>query len=109
MFSLTLTGFASEKITISNGESLLHIGSLDSFELTVNGIESARLLWEALKNNDRQKAELAISLYNKIIPQENYGGEYTGLLWLAQHYFFPEKYDVKREKNPFFREYYHYL
>ena len=109
VLSLSFAGTAAEKIEITNGESLLHIGSLDSFELTVNGIESARLLWNALKDHDIQKAKKAINLYNKIIPLENYGGEYTGILWLAEHYFFPEKYDLKKVTNPFFREYYHFF
>lgn len=106
---LSTNAMAVEKIEIKNGESLLHIGSLDSFELTPNGIESARLLWDALKNKDIQKAQKAIDLYNAIIPKENFGGEYTGLLWLAEHYFFPEKYDVKKVKNPFHIEYYHFF
>lgn len=109
MLCFSLGGLAAEKFEITNCESLLHIGSLDSFELTANGIECARLLWDALKSNDRQKAEIAIRLYNKIIPKENYGGEYTGLLWLAEHYFFPEKYDIKKVTNPFFKEYYHFF
>ena len=68
MLCFSLGGLAAEKFEITNCESLLHIGSLDSFELTANGIECARLLWDALKSNDRQKAEIAIRLYNKIIP-----------------------------------------
>lgn len=105
----SLGAVSAEKFEIKNAESLLHIGSLDSFELTVGGIEAGRVLWEALKNNDVKQAQKAINLYNEIIPKENYGGEYTGLLWLAERYFFPEKYDIKNEKNPFYIEYYHFF
>ncbi len=100
---------AEEKIEIKNGESLIHIGSLDSFELTPNGIEAGRLLWEALKTNDVKIAQQAIDLYKKIIPLENFGGEYSSLQWLCEHRFFPKEFPLSAVENPLHVEFYHFF
>lgn len=83
-----------------DGEALLHIGSLDSFELTAGGIEAGRLLWNALEKNDSAEAERALARYEEIIPKENYGGEYTALAWLATARFFPQRLDPGWTNNP---------
>ena len=83
-----------------DGESLLHIGSLDSFELTAGGIEAGRLLWNALEKNDSAEAERALAQYETIIPKENYGGEYTALAWLCTARFFPQRLDPAWTNNP---------
>jgi ubiquinone/menaquinone biosynthesis C-methylase UbiE len=83
-----------------DGESLLHIGSLDSFELTAGGIEAGRLLWNALENGGRKEAEKALAQYEAIIPKENYGGEYTALAWLCTAKFFPERLSPTWTNNP---------
>ena len=83
-----------------DGESLLHIGSLDSFELTAGGIEAGRLLWNALERHDPKEAEKALAQYAEIIPKENYGGEYTALAWLGTAKFFPERLDPAWTNNP---------
>lgn len=106
---MSFVAVGAEEIRIENEESLLHIGSLDSFELTPNGIEAARLLWEALKNNKFKLAEQAIAIYKDIIPKENFGGEYSGLQWLAEYRFFPQKFDIRKVDNPIFRDYYHFF
>ena len=86
--------------TFGDGESLLHIGSLDSFELTAGGIEAGRLLWNAIDKNDPKEAEKALAQYEIIIPKENYGGEYTALAWLCTAKFFPERLDPSWTNNP---------
>lgn len=83
-----------------DGESLLHIGSLDSFELTAGGIEAGRLLWNALEKRDKSEAEKALARYEEIIPKENYGGEYTALAWLCTAKFFPERLAPAWTNNP---------
>ena len=83
-----------------DGESLLHIGSLDSFELTAGGIEAGRLLWNALEKHDPKEAVKALAQYDTIIPKENYGGEYTALAWLCTAKFFPERLDPAWTNNP---------
>ena len=97
------------KVPIRNKESLIHVGSLDSFELTPRGIEAGRLLYEAVKNNDVALARRAIELYKVIIPEENFGGEYTALLWLAERVV-DEKLRASVEKEmPIHREFYHFF
>ena len=86
--------------TFGDGESLLHIGSLDSFELTAGGIEAGRLLWNALEKHDAKEAAKALAQYDLIIPKENYGGEYTALAWLCVAKFFPERLNPSWTNNP---------
>ena len=94
---------AAEKF--GDGESLLHIGSLDSFELTAGGIEAGRSLWNALTTHDPKEAEKALAQYAEIIPKENYGGEYTALAWLGTAKFFPDRLGETWKDNPCFVTY----
>ena len=92
-----------------DGESLLHIGSLDSFELTAGGVEAGRLLWNALNTGDAKEAEHALARYVDIIPKENYGGEYSALAWLGTARFFPDRLGEDWKNNPCFVAYRDYF
>lgn len=87
-------GSDQPSIQVETSHSLVHIGSLDSFDITPNGIAAARLLLDALEDEDLEAARAAINLYEKIIPQENFGGEYTALQWVAEYLAADD--DVKR-------------
>lgn len=82
-------------ITIENQQSLVHLGSLDSFDITKGGIRCAKLILEYLKKPDPKKLQKAIDTYETLIPNENFGGEYTALEWICRVFLAPE--DV-REK-----------
>src|SRR5262245_36260406 len=71
-------------ITISNRMSLIHLGSLDSFDITKGGKEAAGLILKFLEKGDRDSARIALDIYKKIIPDENFGGEYTALQWFLE-------------------------
>jgi SAM-dependent methyltransferase len=105
--------FAAEpgrpRINVESGRSVVHVGSLDSYDTTAAGTEAARLLLKALSEGDRKAAWQAIELYDELIPAENFGGEYTALRWFAEHFVAPEA--QKRELTSYFltRAYFHYL
>jgi len=73
---------APVKIEITNKKSLVHMGSVDSTDLSKDGIQAGKLLLDYLENRNVKSARDAYDIYTKIIPRENYGGEYTALQWL---------------------------
>jgi predicted methyltransferase len=73
-------------VRVSNADSLVHIGSLDSFDITPSGIAAASLLLHALSQSDLESARAAINIYENLIPTENFGGEYSALLWVAKYF-----------------------
>lgn len=71
-------------LNIPNQKSLVHIGSLDSYDITDKGIDAAQYVYDFLGNGNSTLANIAIEKYNDIIPKENFGGEYTALQWLCE-------------------------
>jgi predicted methyltransferase len=98
-----------DSIRVSDSHSVIHIGSLDSFDITPSGIAAGRLMLKALNDSNLEAARQAISLYDKIIPNENFGGEYTALQWIARYLAATE--DERREltRDPLTAEFIAYL
>ena len=71
-------------LKVNSPASLIHLGSLDSFDVTSGGTSAARLVLAYLEKGDKQAAQGALNIYNRIIPDENFGGEYTALKWLME-------------------------
>lgn len=74
------------EIRVTDRQSLIHLGSLDSFDITEGGKTAARLILEYLENGGDDKLKRAIMIYDEIIPNENFGGEYTALEWLCRFF-----------------------
>ncbi len=72
-------------LDITSGNSIIHIGSLDSYDITDEGIAAAKLALNAIEKNDPEAANDAIKAYNKLIPSENFGGEYTAIQWFCEY------------------------
>lgn len=72
------------KISIDNQKSIVHIGSLDSYDITDKGIDAAQYVYDFLGTGNKALANVAIEKYNDLIPQENFGGEYSALQWLCE-------------------------
>jgi len=72
-------------IKVTSKASLLHLGSLDSFDITDGGTKAATLILDCVQNNKPESARSALAIYEKIIPGENFGGEYTALQWLCEY------------------------
>jgi ubiquinone/menaquinone biosynthesis C-methylase UbiE len=47
-------------LKITSGNSVIHIGSLDSYDITEKGIEAAKLVYDALKNKNMDAAKKAV-------------------------------------------------
>jgi ubiquinone/menaquinone biosynthesis C-methylase UbiE len=71
-------------LRVTSKASLIHLGSLDSFDITEGGTRAASLLYDCLTRKDAQSAREAIEIYRQIIPSENFGGEYTALEWIGE-------------------------
>ena len=78
-------------LNIVDKQSLIHVGSLDSFDITEGGKKAARLILEHLDKPDPDKLNEAIDVYEKIIPNENFGGEYTALEWMCKYFLMDDK------------------
>jgi ubiquinone/menaquinone biosynthesis C-methylase UbiE len=98
-----------EIIRVTSGNSLVHIGSLDSYDITPGGIAAAKLMLEALQNKNQAAAREASQCYQKLIPDENFGGEFTALQWFCQHFLAtPEQREIMLQDS-LVRAYFHYL
>lgn len=75
----------TDVIKISSKASLAHLGSLDSFNMTESGKEAAKKLLGYLDYKDPEALQRALITYERIIPIENFGGEYTTLQWFGEY------------------------
>jgi hypothetical protein len=81
---------------IRSNVSIIHIGSLDSFDIIEGGKEAARKMLDYLETGNEDSLKFAIDIYDSIIPNENFGGEYTALQWVSRLFLAP-----KKERNYF--------
>lgn len=88
-------------VHVTSKYSLLHLGSIDSFDITEGGIRAALLLHEALESGDGKLAAQAEQHYEKLIPNENFGGEYTALKWFCEYLTAPEDRRSEMTRDPF--------
>ena len=96
-------------LNVKGQKSVVHIGSLDSYDITDRGIDAAQYVYDFMGGGDRSLAEVAIKKYEDLIPQENFGGEYSAMQWLCEARLAS---DAEREKmlaDPLTRSFYHYL
>lgn len=96
-------------LNIKNQKSVVHIGSLDSYDITDRGIDAANYVYDFMGGGDRSLAEIAIKKYDEIIPAENFGGEYSALQWLCEAKLATETQRKEMLKDPLNNSFYHYL
>lgn len=99
----------SPVLNIIDKKSVVHIGSLDSYDITDRGIDAAQYVYDFMGGGDKSLAAIAIKKYDEIIPSENFGGEYTALKWLCEVKLAD---DSKREEmlhDPLVNSFYNYL
>jgi len=100
----------NEKIlNIVNQKSVVHIGSLDSYDITDRGIDAANYVYDFMGGGDRSLAEIAIKKYDELIPSENFGGEYSALQWLCETKIASSEERIEKLKDPLTNSFYHYL
>ena len=78
-------------IPITDQQSLIHLGSLDSFDITKGGVKAAKHILKFLSGGSKGELKSAIHIYEKLIPNENFGGEYTALEWLCKFFLAEEE------------------
>ena len=96
-------------IEVHSGNSLVHIGSLDSYDITEGGIAAARKVLAALETKDPAIAREAIRMYDRLIPAENFGGEFTALQWFCEHMIATPEKQAEMLADPLTKAYFHYL
>ncbi|MBX7209812.1 MAG: methyltransferase domain-containing protein [Verrucomicrobiaceae bacterium] len=83
-------------IKVDSPASLIHLGSLDSFDITSGGTRAAEQVLKFIETGDKAAARRALDIYDRIIPDENFGGEYTALKWIVECLLEPEA--TRKEK-----------
>ncbi len=107
--SSSKTPNTSVELEIDSTNSIVHIGSLDSYDITEQGIEAAKIVLKALETKDAAIAQDAIAKYYEIIPSENFGGEYTALQWFCEYIAAPKEQQKKMLEDPLTRAYFNFL
>lgn len=87
-------------LNIRSKASIIHIGSLDSFDITEGGKSAAGKILDYLETGDEESLKLAIEIYDGIIPNENFGGEYTALQWICRLFLAPKKERIRFLSHP---------
>ena len=59
-------------LNIRSKASIIHIGSLDSFDITDGGKNAAKEILEYFEKGKTESLEAAIEIYDIIIPNENF-------------------------------------
>ncbi|UZJ37223.1 class I SAM-dependent methyltransferase [Prosthecochloris sp. SCSIO W1103] len=96
-------------IDVEKGKSIIHIGSLDSYDITDRGIIGAKLMMNVINGKKRNDALNTKKYYDGLIPDENFGGEYTALQWFCEYIASNETEKSEMLKNPLDKAYYDYL
>lgn len=100
------------KVPVTTRASITHLGSLDSFDITSGGKKAAGLILSYLNSEDKSDTSplnRAIIMYDKLIPTENFGGEYTALQWLCRFWTAPEEAQKDLLKQPMVDAFYKLL
>jgi acetyl esterase/lipase/predicted methyltransferase len=100
-------------VRVRSKASIVHLGSLDSFDRTVAGTAAARLVLRAVESHNpeeaRGAARQALRIYKAIIPNENFGGEYTALQWLCEYLVASPAQQKEKLANRFDANFYHFF
>lgn len=97
------------EIEVNSKHSLIHIGSLDSFDITEGGKTAAKCILDYFTTNDDIYLKRAIDIYDEIIPNENFGGEYTALQWICRLLIAPPKHRDEFLSHPMVESWFDYL
>ena len=96
-------------IQVNSRASLVHLGSIDSFDITEGGTQAAKLLVDAIENQKPEAARAALPIYKQLIPRENFGGDYTALHWFCEYLMASEIEQERFLSDNMTSEYFHFL
>lgn len=96
-------------LDVKSQKSVVHIGSLDSYDITDRGIDAANYVYDFMGGGDVSLAEVAIKKYDELIPTENFGGEYSALQWLCEAKKATPQELAEMTSDPLSESFYNYL
>ncbi len=96
-------------IDVRTTDSIIHIGSLDSYDITEGGVAAAKMALQAIEKKDRAAAMEAIKMYDSLIPHENFGGEFTAIQWFCEQLIAPPAVQQEMIREPLTNAYFNYL
>jgi predicted methyltransferase len=99
----------SDLIQVNSRQSLCYLLTLPAFAAKSDAVAAGRLLLQALESQDRAAAEAALAIYARLVPVQNFGGEYTALQWFVETLLAP---DAERQTligDRYADLYYHYF
>jgi SAM-dependent methyltransferase len=96
-------------LEITSPASLVHSGSHDSFATTKEGVLAGKELLNALEDKDLGAARRSSELYDRLIPKENYGGEYTALQWFDRYLLGNENVRAQMLKDKYAASFYKFF
>jgi len=96
-------------LEIKDGNSVIHIGSLDSYDITEKGIAAGKLFVKAIEGKDLKTAKDVVRMYDELIPHENFGGEYSALQWFCELMLVDQNKREEMLRDEMVRAYYDYL
>ena len=94
-------------LDVTGQKSVVHIGSLDSYDITDRGIDAASYVYDFMGGGDKSLGEIAVKKYDELIPTENFGGEYSALQWLCEAKLADDAKRKEMLKDPLTRSFYH--
>ena len=100
---------AALSIPIASNASLLHLGSIDSFDITPGRVEAAQYVLQVVEGKRPEPARAALEVYRRIIPNQNFGGEYTALEWFCQYLLASAAEQSQTLAAPFVASYFHFF
>jgi ubiquinone/menaquinone biosynthesis C-methylase UbiE len=77
---------SADWIRVTSKRSLANLESIDSFGITEQGTLAAKLLLEFLETQNLDSVRAAQQIYTRIIPKENFGGDYSALQWFSEYF-----------------------
>lgn len=96
-------------LNIKDGNSVIHIGSLDSYDITEKGITAGKMFVKAIEGKDMKTARDVVRMYDELIPHENFGGEYSALQWFCEVMLVGKEKRDEMLRDEMVRAYYEYL
>jgi ubiquinone/menaquinone biosynthesis C-methylase UbiE len=102
-------GGTAVELPVDSGKSVIHIGSLDTYDVTERGIAAAKIAYKALNTKDKAVARKAIEVYEELVPMENFGGEYSAIKWFCEYIAAGEEERRKMLQDPLTRDYFEFL
>ena len=93
MTSAAIAETQTHDIPVTSKFSIVQVRD-NAIGVTDEGLKAVKLILEAIDENKPESARKAADIYDQLLPEGRYGGDYTALKWFAEYIAAPEN---KRE------------